>query len=153
MTNKGDAWRALRPDAQAFDRIEIVTVPRLKMSGLSGDEWRISADAVFYRKGVEVHRESCRNVETACRFLAYWHAKAVDEGHGHFAGEDDVCDQEGCTALASVRADIVKDYCEAGHGTEPLCRSYRLFCEEHKYRGDCALDDADRNYIFSEYAT
>lgn len=36
---------ALRPDAQAFDEIRIVTVPRYKQSGLSGDEWRIHAEA------------------------------------------------------------------------------------------------------------
>lgn len=49
------ARRALRPDAQACDEIRIYTVPRYKTSGLSGDEWRISAVTEFYRKG----RSSC----------------------------------------------------------------------------------------------
>lgn len=40
----------LRPDAQAFDEVRIVTVPRYKQSGLSGDEWRISAAIRLYRK-------------------------------------------------------------------------------------------------------
>ena len=44
--------RALKPDAQAFDEVRIVTVPRYKRSDLSGDEWRISAEIQFYRNGV-----------------------------------------------------------------------------------------------------
>gem|GEM_PF-6705725 len=54
---------ALRPDAQAFDEIRIVTVPRYKTSGLSGDEWRISAMIQFFakvnwymRKDATIHR-------------------------------------------------------------------------------------------------
>lgn len=150
MDNIGNGWRALRPDAQAFDRIEIITVPRLKCSGLSGDEWRISAEVIFYRKGKEILREGCRNVETACAFLAYWHAKAVDDGHGYFAGEGDICDQEGCSEKGTIRADLIKRYCNDGHASELHTPEHRLFCERHKYRGDCGLDDADRNYIFSD---
>lgn len=41
-----------------------------------------------------------------------------------------------------------KDFCRAGHETEPHDHNvYRHFCEEHKRRGDCGLDDADVNYV------
>ena len=144
--------RALRPDAQAFDRIEITTVPRYKMSGLSGDEWRISASVTFYRKGVQVHQVGCRNVETACRLLAWFHANATDDGLGYFAGERSICDQEGCVNLATVRAELKMKYCNEGCSHEPYSPTYRLFCDEHKTRGDCGLEDSDRNYIFSTIA-
>ncbi len=141
--------RALKPDAQAFDRIEIVTVPRYKMSDLSGDEWRISAEIIFYRKGVEIHRTGCRNVESACNLMGWFHASAVGDGKGYFAGEGDLCDQEGCDDKATVRADLKAGYCRDGHKHELNWPTYRLFCDEHKTRGDCGLEDADRNYIFS----
>jgi len=57
--------RALRPDAQAFDEVRITTVPRYKMSGLSGDEWRISGKIQLLRKGrvvAEKRDERCGNV-------------------------------------------------------------------------------------------
>ena len=51
MTSLGNKiWRDLKPDAQAFDAVRITTVPRYKTSGLSGDEWRISAHVELLRK-------------------------------------------------------------------------------------------------------
>lgn len=47
----GTRWRALKPDAQAFDRIEIITVPRLKCSGLSGDQRWISIGCTHLQEG------------------------------------------------------------------------------------------------------
>lgn len=55
--------RAYRPDAQAFDEIRIFTVPSYKTSGLSGDEWRISATVEFYRNGILRHTEECFGLE------------------------------------------------------------------------------------------
>lgn len=142
----------LRPDAQAFDEIRIVTVPRYKTSGMSGDEWRISARIEFYRKGRKVHEETgLRNVETAAKFLAYEHARASDNGHAYFATEGDRCDQEGCAERATVQYRKLFDYCRSGHKTNPLELfpdrwTVRQFCDRHKQRGDCALDDADVNY-------
>jgi hypothetical protein len=137
-----------RPDAQAFDEVRIVTVPRYKQSGLSGDEWRISAVAQFYRKGELIHEAGgFRNVETVCNFLPYLCATGIDEGHGWFASVEDKCDQEGCSEPATVRYQKISDYCQEGHKTAPVFVSYRQFCERHRTRGDCGLDDADRNYI------
>lgn len=139
---------ALRPDAQAFDEIRIVTVPRYKTSGMSGDEWRIHAEAQFYRKGKLIFSEGCCDVETACRFLSYWHAKGCDDGKAYFAGDGVTCDQEGCSEPATVRYGRRHAYCLEGHKSTVFESSqYRCFCDAHKRRGDCGLDDADSNYV------
>jgi hypothetical protein len=139
---------ALRPDAQAFDEVRIVTVPRFKQSGLSGDEWRISAEAQFYRKGELIFSAGCRNVQTACGLAYGWYVQAVDDGKGYFAGDGVTCDQEGCAAVATVRYRRLFEYCDRGHQhAPPTVALYRHFCDRHKTRGDCALDDADVNYI------
>lgn len=139
---------AIRPDAQAFDEIRVVTVPRYKQSGLSGDEWRIHAEAQFFRKGVLVFSEGCRNVETACGLMFSWHVKALDDGKGYFAGDGMTCDQEGCHEPALVRYRKKFEYCREAHKSEPSEVSlYRHFCEKHRTRGDSGFDDADSNYI------
>lgn len=141
-------WRDLKPDAQAFDEVRITTVPRFKESGLSGDEWRISANAQFFRKGKLIVERGFRNIETACNYLGAAHGEACDDGKGYFAGEGEICDQEGCAEPATVTYRKKADYCRAGHKTEiPEHRtSVRKFCDRHKHRGDCGLDDADENY-------
>ena len=139
--------RALKPDAQPFDEVRIVTVPRFKDSYLSGNEWRISACIEFYRKGVLVGEAEARNVEAACAHVGYHHARLQDDGKGYFAGERDVCDQEGCSERATVRLDLIRGYNRDG-GERELRRGgeYRLFCDRHSVRGDCGLEDADINY-------
>lgn len=147
--------RALKPDAQAFDEVRIVTVPRFKESGLSGDEWRISAKIEFWRKGRLVHEEGWgRNVETALMAAGYHFLAACDNGHAFFAGEDRdgnaVCDQEGCSTLATVSGRLKKGFTREGserrlyQGGE-----YRCFCDRHKHRGDSSLEDSDDNYEFA----
>jgi hypothetical protein len=139
---------ALRPDAQAFDEIRIVTVPRYKESELSGDEWRIHAEAQFYRKGKHIFSEGCRNVETACGLLYGWHVKGCDDGKAYFAGDGMTCDQEGCHEPALIRYLKKADYCNSAHKSDVSDVSkYRHFCEKHKERGDCGFDDSDDNYI------
>lgn len=138
-----------RPDAQAFDEIRITTIPRYKQSGLSGDEWRISAQVEFYRKGEEVHiATGFKDVESACRFMAFTYARACDDGHGYFAGIEGKCDQEGCDQAPTVFYKRKKDYCHScGHGEQyKFKNSVRKFCNEHKTRGDCGRDDSDENY-------
>ncbi len=142
--------RDLKPDAQAFDEIRIVTVPRFKQSGLSGDEWRISAKIQFYRNGVAVHEEhGGRDVQTTVHLLGYYYLNAIDNGKGHYGGEGDFCDQEGCAERATVILEKLKEGCgrcgtvkDAGLYSRP----FRKFCERHKRRGDSSLDDNDNNY-------
>ena len=142
-----EASRALKPDAQAFDEVRIVTVPRYKMSGLSGDEWRISAEIKFYRNGVLKHSESFGDVKTACGFAYAEYVRACDDGKAYFAGEGDFCDQEGCSEKAAHRLVIKTNYCpNCAVPAQHQFPAYRLFCDRHKQRGDCGIDDANRNY-------
>lgn len=142
--------RALKPAAQAFDEIRIRTVPRYKTSGLSGDEWRISAVTEFWRKGRKVYEVGRGNIEYACRLLDADYIKATEGALGFFAGEGDVCDQEGCADPATVTYRLKARYCREGHKSEPLGIQIRRFCDKHKKRGDCGLDDADANYELME---
>lgn len=142
--------RALKPDAQPFDAITITTVPRYKSSGLSGDEWRISARIDFYRKGEKVHEAHYRDVEKACAFLISEFYRAIDDGKGYYAGTDDICDQEGCAEPATVTYRVKAEFC-SDHPHEHK-REFkdevviRKFCARHSRRGDAAFDDADSNY-------
>ena len=143
---------ALRPDAQAFDEIRIITVPRYKESGLSGDEWRISAEVQFYRKGILLFSTARRNVETACGFLYADLMSAIDNGKAYFAGDGIFCDQEGCSRLAAVRYKMHKLYSRGGlsQNIDPTKPMYRHFCNKHKQGGNCGLEDADSNYFDPE---
>lgn len=140
--------RAQKPDAQAFDEIRIVTVPRYKTSGLSGDEWRISTTTQFYRKGNLVHETTHGSIEYAVRLLDYDFLNACDNGKGYFAGEGDLCDQEGCAKPATIVLEQTKEGCSrCGEVKEPKwSRPFRKFCDEHKQRGDSSLDDMDDHY-------
>lgn len=144
--NSNKPWFAQRPDAQGFDEVRIITKPRYKTSGLSGDEWRISAETQFLRKGVVVHTTGHRNVETAAGFLYADMLTAQDDGKAWFGGGGDTCDQEGCSEKAIIVYRLKKAYCREGHATDPHRETFRQFCEKHKTRGDCGLDDADVNY-------
>ncbi len=149
---------ALRPDAQAFDEVRIVTVPRYKTSGLSGDEWRISAAVQLWRKGRKIVEQSYRNVEIACAFASAVYLGAIDDGHAYFGGDGILCDQEGCSDIATVFLKLKAEYCSRdGHRSDPYQYDerplLRCFCEKHRTRGDCALDDADQNYEVIEDPT
>ena len=137
---------ALRPDAQAFDEVQIRTVPRYKQSGLSGDEWRISAQLDFMRKGKIICSEHCRDIETACGMAYSYLMQAMDKGNAYFAGDGIHCDQEGCSELATVKYQRKHDYDRSARKGEPGIHLYRHFCEKHKTRGDCGFDDSDTNY-------
>lgn len=144
--SKDRIQRALKPDAQGFDEVRIFTVPRYKTSGLSGDEWRISATIQVYRKGVLIHEKSCRNVETAATFLPALLLTLNDDGKAFYAGEGSTCDQEGCCDKAVITYRLKARYCRDGHKLEPFGIEVRKFCDRHKHRGDCGLEDADSNY-------
>lgn len=141
---------ALRPDAQAFDEVRIFTVPRFKMSGLSGSEWRISATLQLMRKGRVLYEETFKDVETAVGFAyAAWH-KAVGEGNAYFASQYGACDQEGCSAKATVTYRRIKQFSTENpyewNGPATQDSLLRQFCDAHARRGDASFDDSDKNY-------
>jgi len=146
--------RALKPDAQAFDEVRIVTVPRYKTSGLSGNEWRISARIELWRKGKKVHEAFAGTVQWACVLAGTTYLRAQDDGLGYFAGEGDICDQEGCAATATNILKLKAEYCRDGHKSNPYEHDprplVRKFCDRHSTRGDCGLEDSDANYELLE---
>ncbi len=138
---------AIRPDAQGFDEIRIITVPRYKESELSGDEWRISASIQFWRKGeIVCVGGGAANIEAAVTMLGGEYLRALDNANGFYAGDGVHCDQESCPELATVRYRMKAEYCRQGHRSIPSTPTFRHFCERHKIRGDCGCDDADSNY-------
>ena len=143
--------RALRPDAQAFDEVRITTIPRFKQSGLSGDEWRISARVQLMRKGEVIVEDSFGTVESAIHALGWVHMRAIDDGKAYFAGQGDTCDQEGCSEKGTVEYRMLKKYCNEPYSHE--AKEYgedtptRLFCERHSKRGDSCFNDRDENYV------
>lgn len=141
-------WRALPPDHQAYDAVIIRTVPRYKTSGLSGNEWRISAKILFYRKGILIAEKVCRDVETAMRYGDWWSTEIGENGGFTLARRDfeALCDQEGCEAVATVTYQIKTLYSREGYQQVPHRPMIRCFCDRHRTRGDCALEDSDRNY-------
>jgi len=155
VDKKARVVRALRPDGQPFDEVRIRTVPRFKTSDLSGDEWRISATIEFWRKGRKIDESAdLRDVETAIDFLkAKWH-EACGNGLGHFAGIDDLCDQEGCSETATVTYKVKHRYCNEPDLHQPPSPAgimkgdivIRKFCALHRKRGDSGFDDSDANY-------
>jgi hypothetical protein len=140
-------WRDIKPNAQAFDEVRIRTIPRWKESELSGDEWRISAVIELLRNGRVIVTRSFRDIEAACIYAGAVYHDAIGDGKANFAGEDDICDQEGCSEKATITYRKLANYCNAGHKSESQMTKIRCFCERHRNRGDCGLDDADRNYV------
>lgn len=143
--------RSLKPDAQGFDEIRITTVPRFKTSGLSGDEWRISAKIELMRKGKVVFERNCGDVRAAAMLLPGVILEAGDNGLAYYAVEDDICDQEGCSEKGTVKLKVLKWFCDRpgqhqGVAYEENNPHYRLFCSRHSHRGDAAFDDSDSNY-------
>lgn len=146
-------------DRQAFDAITIETVPRWKESELSGDEWRFSARVCFWSKGNVVAVKTASDVESACKFLAYWSATiwedAVDGKNRHELvnpnfNRADYCDQEGCNEKHTVTYRLKAQYSREGFKGDTSTPLYVCFCERHKHRGDCGLEDSDSNYELIE---
>lgn len=139
-----------RPDAQGFDEIRITTVPRYKESGLSGDEWRISAKVELMCKGEVLVEETYGTVESAAKFLPWLIASSQDDGKCYYAGIDGKCDQEGCAEEPTVFFKLKQRFCvgggNCGQEIKQYGENYRKFCDKHKRRGDCGLEDADSNY-------
>lgn len=146
--------RAKKPDAQGFDEVRIFTVPRYKSSGLSGSEWRISGKCELLRKGKVIHEFSMADVENCAKALPAQIMQAHDEAKFYFAGEGDLCDQEGCSEKATTTYRIKNEYCNEPHRHGPTEIKdeivYRMFCERHSKRGDCSFDDSDDNYSIME---
>lgn len=145
-------------DDERFDRVEIKIVPRYKMSGLSGDEWRRSVLITFYYKDEIVFEKVTGDMETACKILGWCESfgRESDEWKREpYDSREEKCFQPGCSEWATVEYKLRKSYDRYSgtvthdhEATEGYVRDSRVrFCERHERRGDCGLQDADANYI------
>lgn len=142
----------LHPDDEGIDHIELDVVPRFKTSGLSGNEWRVSARARFYRKGELVGERSMTSLEALVTALPWlWMTKPEwCEGPLFDAGRNGRCQQAGCPNPAVVTYELKEEYSARGEGPlppSPLGRPRRAFCQPHAPRGDADLEDCDANYV------
>lgn len=139
-----------------IDEIRIDTVPRYKTSGMSGDEWRFSAHAQFFRKGVLMFERSFSKLHYAIDFLPAMQHELSDKGFFDKDANDEAidfdrfCFNPGCKQDGVVEYELIDEYIPR-HGIKEEKHSWRgsvrrRFCEEHARRGDCGLEDSDSNY-------
>lgn len=140
------------PNDSRYDRVELKSIERWKESELSGDEWRFSFVALFYKKGQLLRKVGGLDMMDLISRVG----TVRDEGR---FGDDEklleaagdlnrFCFQPGCLELATVEYRLIEDWCRhgnksAGYEGRDL---RRRFCAKHKTRGDCSLDDSDANY-------
>lgn len=141
--------RALIPGHRpsGFDEIRIKTSIRWKESELSGDEFRTSMTIEFLRKGRVVHQSGAGTMDSALLMIGAAYVNALDAGKGYFAGEGHFCDQFGCCNKATKGFWLMVEYDRMGRKQEihPDTPQYRMFCDRHSHRGNCALEDSDDN--------
>ena len=101
------------------------------------------------QKGTVVKERGYGDVESAAKFLSWFMVETIEGDGGNFGGIDRFCDQEGCAEPATVFYQKRKDWCgRCGESKEiTYTKVFRQFCDRHKTRGDCGLDDNDDNYI------
>jgi len=138
-------------DDEWIDEIRVKVVPRYKTSGLSGNEWRVSALVQFSRKGVvlrerRVHR--IRDAAMAIPWMLIDDAPVGDDEDRKFPDEDSWCFQPGCTEKAVSIYRLKTEGCPrcGTQKTPAFAEVRRAFCRKHLRRGDAGLDDADDNY-------
>lgn len=150
-----DRWRHVdHPDDERYDHVEIVIQPRWKESELSGDEYRFSYIVKMWRKGQLIQANTFGRMEWAVAAVPYLVEVSGDPGPGSTFDEkawektQELCDQPGCSNEPTVFYERLKPYTRNGHELvkNEYAKEYRQFCDSHKHRGDCALDDADHNY-------
>lgn len=142
------------PEAERFDQVILRTEERWKESELSGDEWRFSYIADFYSHGVHVGSINGRSIEDLLvRAAAGYNSLKDDTSGGYYGDLENICCQPGCKSKWVHLLHPIRRYSRTG---QELVRSYandevRGFCEKHKHRGDCGLDDNDDNYVAVAY--
>ena len=137
-------------DWEAFDKIELEVVPRYKTSELSGDEWRTGVAIRFFHKGHLVHEDFKTRMRYAILMLGDMWVRAQEPIPDKvIEREMECCDQPGCSEPWTVRRFLKRLATNEGWLAEEnsTFRFFRKFCQKHERRGDCGLEDADRNYV------
>lgn len=138
-------------DDEFYDEVQIKLVERWKTSGPSGDEWRFCYKVELKRKGFVIWTRAFGKLETAIAALLWFSKVAGELGGDEFdakASEDTrhLCAQPGCQQLPAHKYYLKKQYSREGYSEDPTSPMFICFCEKHKTRGDCGLEDADDNY-------
>ncbi len=136
-------------DDEWFDEVRIVCVPRWKTSELSGDEWRVSYTVKFLRKGQVLKERTFGRLRYALVYAPTMpdpYAPAGNDEDKKFQNESIHCAQPGCSEIATVEYKLNVEYCNRGEAHTPHSDLRIRFCAMHSKRGDCGLQDADRNY-------
>ena len=140
-------------DDEWYDEIRISVKPRYKTSGMSGDEWRVSALVEVFRKGVLLKERSFSKMHYAADFLPAILHEMADDGcpEDIYRKTQQLCFQPGCKEDGVVEYRIIDQFYPCYGDKMPkrdyLGENHRRFCEAHAKRGDCGLEDADSNYI------
>lgn len=143
-------------DDEYVDEVTFRVVPRLKSSGLSGDEWRVACVVELRRKGAVIFERGYMDLESAAAHVG-WLLKTWSEGpeaeallKAQRAKDNALCFQPGCAAVATRTFELKQRFSREGFVPDPERPSdthyRRAFCEEHAYRGDSDLEDSDANY-------
>lgn len=139
----------VHPDDEGVDRVTIEVVDRYKESGLSGDEWRVSAVAKFYRKGQLLFEKETATMEWAMMMLAHWWLMVPESSNvPAYRVDGTMCAQPGCDNEPVVTYRLIREWSARGEGPLPDqgFEHRRSFCFRHRTRGDGGLEDADVNY-------
>lgn len=136
---------------EPYDDVTFVLLPRHKISGMSGDEWRTECQVILSFKGTTIVSETYTSGA-----IAFAHVGALIQTNSMpipdkvLAIEHTKCDQPGCTVDFAKRLVIKKLFSDQGerlHESEGEdAQHYRQFCTEHLKRGDCSREDSDDNY-------
>jgi hypothetical protein len=138
-------------DDEWFDNVTIECVERWKESEMSGDEWRFSYVVTFSRKGQALLERGFSKLEwalAAVPSLVTGYAPADNDRDKEFE-DTGQCAQPGCTNEATIEYRKRKDWCRCCGEAKAIPDwrdARRRFCDRHKHRGDCGLDDSDANY-------
>lgn len=144
-------------DDKGYDEIRIKVNPRYKTSGLSGNEWRVSASLEMWNKGELIFNRSFGNIEAAVNSLPWFFMVGGEPGVAPDAYDQEAacraqekCCQPGCSNMPVAEYRLKEHYSDYGEKLDSSERSsfpyHRRFCEKHLTRGDCGLEDADDNY-------
>lgn len=141
------------PSHEKVDEIKIKVEERYKTSELSGDEWRFSVVTTMFFKGRVVKEFRTTSVEDAVnRFSENYREASSMFTYKEPEGTEKLCQSIGCKNEATVFYRLKKKFCNCGSESEAHSNWMRRFCAHHSTRGDCGLEDADRNYELVEGA-
>jgi len=113
------------PKFEPFDEVRLKVVPRLKQSGLSGDEWRTNVGVQLMFKSEVIHEQPLGgNMETAVLLLGHLLVgSACPIPDRVLELEQLKCDQPGCSNDATLQVTILEQFSDRGEPFDSSARS------------------------------